>query len=227
VSEDLLRLEADDPEVLRLTALALQDSNSPDLDPPLRIVCNGYGGKPCGVTLARAGDTNHGPLFTSSWKVTPDPGHVIVHNGRQLKPWEARDWIEEHEELVYREGRPLRDDIRHGVRALLKPGLRDYPNLLVVCEKHGDAVLDREKVVSWLREAVNTPRKLRKPVPIEVNRREQKLNYRPPQLIPGEPVKDKARQAETRKLPFTPMPLEEFKRRQAENHRRSDTPGAP
>ncbi len=50
--EELLRLEADDPDVLALTGLALYDSLAIP-DPPLRLAC-----QQCGVLLAQAG-VNH------------------------------------------------------------------------------------------------------------------------------------------------------------------------
>jgi hypothetical protein len=55
----LLRLEADDPEVLELTGLALQCAQEVP-DPSLRVAC-----QRCGAQLGRGGDIPHGPLFTT------------------------------------------------------------------------------------------------------------------------------------------------------------------
>jgi hypothetical protein len=205
----LLRLEADDPEVLELTGIALHDAlDIPD--PPLRVAC-----QRCGAQLGRGGDTAHGPLFTTSWLVNPPGSTVITVNGRVLSYKTASRWVDEHEKLLDSSGKPLRAPIRHGVRALLTPGLVDYPDLLVRCLKHGDQVLDRDEVLGWIRQAAC------KPINKKVVLTQRDLEYRPPKhaMGPSRPTV----QSETRLLPFDVMTVDELERRLAERHR-IDTP---
>jgi hypothetical protein len=205
----LLRMEADDPEVLELTGIALHDA--PEIpDPALRVAC-----QRCGAQLGRGGDTAHGPLFITSWLANPPSSTVISVNGRVLSYKNATRWVDEHEKLLDRSGKPLRAPIRHGVRALLTPGLVDYPDLLVRCLKHGDEVLDRDEVLGWIREAA------RRPTIKKVVLTQRDLEYRPPKhaMGPSRPTV----QSERRLLPFDVMTIDELKRRLAERYRR-DTP---
>jgi hypothetical protein len=206
----MLRLEADDEDVRTLTALALQDALGIP-DPPLRIVC-----QQCGALLGHGGDTPHGPLFTSTWTVEP-PGAVVTVSGHRLPHSAATRWIDEHQPLVERTGAPMRNPVRHGVRALLTPGLADYPDLLVRCAKHGSMVLDRDEVLAWVRQAAH------KPVKRKVAVSQPNPDYRPPLHAFG-PGRER-RQSETRMLPFDTFDsIEEFERWRAENHRPRNTP---
>lgn len=207
-----LRLEADDPGVLARTGLALLDAAEIP-DPPLRLIC-----RRCGALLARAGDTPHGPLFMSWWKARPGIGYVIVHGGQELKPREAKRWRDEHEKLLDSGGQPMQVPVRHGVCALLAPPAdmaQDFPDLLVRCEKHGDATLDRHEVLRWLRQAAREPMKRKVGVTKPFS------DYRPPRPMPG-PFRRRQRR-ETRRLPLDEMSWQEMDDRLAERHRR-DTP---
>jgi hypothetical protein len=202
----LLRLEADDPKVLELTGAALYGAAEIQ-NPPLRVQC-----KRCGSQLGWGGDTPGGPLFTSSWLVNPPGPTVIKINGRALSPKAANRWVDEHEELRKRSGRPLRAPIRHGVRALLTPGLADYPDLLVRCPKHGDQVLDRGEVLGWIRQAAYQP------FVAKVVLTQRDLKYRPPRHVMG--PSEETVQSEWRKLPFDVMTVAELQRRLAARYRR-------
>jgi hypothetical protein len=215
-----LRLEADDADVLRRTALALHDAKAIP-DPPLQIRC-----RQCQVPLARVGDTPHGTLFTSSWLINP-PGDVVIVGDRELPYKTATKWIEAHAE-VYREGTPMRDPVQQRlVRALISPGLSDYPDLLVRCEKHGYEVLDRNDVLRWLRQAVALPPKKRRAVPIALTPGEP--SYRAPRDIPGEPTGETTHQREERHFNSKVMTVGEYERlRDGLDSGRSDqSPGAP
>jgi hypothetical protein len=204
----VLRLEADDPAVLELTGLALHDAIAIP-DPPLRLVCSR-----CGALLARAGDTGHGPLFTSSWHCEPEIGYSVVVNGRKLSRSEAIKWRAQHDELVQRRGEPMHAPLLHGVTALLTlPAdlAQDHPDLLVRCDKHGDRVLDRTEVLNWLRQAALKPAKRKVAVSQPVS------TYRHPQSAPG-PSRI-THQSEVWRPRFDAMPLEEFDRRMS---RRTD-----
>ena len=96
MTDSELRLQADDPAVLALTALALEDSIA-IRNPPLQIAC-----QRCGALLARVGDTEHGPLFTSCWPSEPELTYSVTVKGRKLSRSEAIKWREQHEELVER-----------------------------------------------------------------------------------------------------------------------------
>jgi hypothetical protein len=194
-----LRLEADDPDVRALTGLALEDAAAIP-DPPLTIVC-----RRCGALLARAGDTGHGPLFTSWWESEPPLGHSITVNGRELNRRESIAWREQHTELVESRGRPMHAPLRHGVTALLTPGLADHPDLLVRCMQHGDSVLDRDEVLGWVRQAAHKPTKRTVVVSKPFS------EYRVPQVAPG-PTEHR-HQREVRKMKLDAMPLEEFEAR--------------
>jgi hypothetical protein len=149
-----LRLVADDAAVFDLThRAAVAAGEIPD--PPLRIGC-----QRCGAVLARAGDTDHGPLFTSSWQREPGLAHEVHVGGRRLSRSKTIDHLEH--DIVERSGRPMHAPVTHGAVALLALPTdvpADYPDLLVRCDKHGDAVLDRRQVLDWLRDAAVKPTK--------------------------------------------------------------------
>jgi hypothetical protein len=198
---DPLRLEADDHDVLARTGLALQDANAIP-DPPLRLLC-----RKCGAQLAQAGDTAHGPLFTSTWEYEPELGHVVTVNGRTLNRRETIAWREANETLAYREGSAMTSPLAHGVRALLTPGLSDYPDLLVRCTKDGDAVLNRDDVLAWIREAALKP--MRKKVAVA----KPFSAYRHPQPTAGPSAP--SRQREVWRPKFDSMTIEEYEQRKS------------
>lgn len=211
-----LRLQADDPAVLERTGRALADSQ-PIGRPPLSLICD-----QCGHTLARIGDTAHGPLFTSSWEVPAPMGQVIVVNGERLRPRAARRFVEQHTELIDQTGRPMTTPLVHGVVALLAvpAGMTpDFPDLLVRCNAHGDAILDRLDVIARLR-AVKPNRVESQPVPVtRADTEDGHLPYRVPEEMPG--PQQTSTQSETRRIKMDAMPLEEFDRRMQERYRRS------
>lgn len=142
----LLRLEADDPEVLARTRRAIEESAHVK---PFQILCAG-----CGSTVALVGSTASGPLFSSSWPVERPVDYVVRVDGVELPPRAARTWMQQQHPLVARSGAPVDRPEVHGAVALLAlpPDLpQDYPDLLVRCIDHGDEVLDRHAVLEWLR----------------------------------------------------------------------------
>jgi hypothetical protein len=137
-------------------------------------------------------------------------------NGRTLSLKEASRWVDEHEELQESSGKPLRAPIRHGVRALLTPGLADYPDLLVRCPKHGDQVLERDEVLSWIRQAVYEP------FVAKVILTQHDLEYRLPRHVMG-PSKETV-QSELRKLPLDVMTVAELEQRLSARYQRDAPP---
>jgi hypothetical protein len=131
----VIRLEADDPQVRALTVKAFADSAG--RKPSLAIRC-----AKCGALLAHAGWTKFGPLFTSSWTVE---SKKLTGETRQ---------VDRMSTLIEQSGAPIGEE-QHGVIALLAPPpalSQDHPDLLVRCSNHGDAVLDRQHVLTWLRD---------------------------------------------------------------------------
>lgn len=140
-----VKLDPATPEVQRLTRRALEASRA--VPPSLIIRC-----ADCGAKLAQAGYTPAGPLFTSSWVEAPELGITVYTAEGELDPFAAERWLRRHHGP---EGahRPPVD--RDGTIALLTlpPGTADdFPDLVVRCNAHGDAVLDRVEVLAWLRE---------------------------------------------------------------------------
>jgi hypothetical protein len=141
-----LQLSAADDQVWRLTLDAVRASDSVN---PMTIRCG-----TCQATIARAGYTHLGPLFTSSWTIELDSPNAVTVDGRRLSRGAAIKFHDEGLPLTRQSGRPITHTETHGTIALLAlpthlPG--DYPDLLVRCAAHGDAVLDRAEVLSWLR----------------------------------------------------------------------------
>lgn len=137
-----LRLRATDPRVWGLTLEATEG----DLGRPLKVRCR------AGCTVARVGTTEGGaPLFASSWEVeAPAPGVVV--NGQRLDRRHALRALDRIMPIVERSGPGTAVEV-HGVVALLvlpAGHVEDFPDLLVRC-KHGDAVVDRARVVEWWR----------------------------------------------------------------------------
>ena len=143
-----LRLEALDPAVWALTLEAVAASKHDDRC--LRVVC-----RECGRALAWAGVTKKGPLFTSSWVTEIEHDEDMVLDARRLRSRERRLALEAMDAEITTEG-PSMDRGRDGVVALLAlpVGMTpDYPDLLVRCDIHGDAVLDRAETLNRVRAA--------------------------------------------------------------------------
>jgi hypothetical protein len=142
-----LRLDARDDEVWQLTLRAAESSRG--IRATLVVRC-----RLCGSTLAQASPTPLGPLFTSSWTVDRDPGFRVYVNGRTLSRGQALRHDDAWMPVVESSGPPITHEERHGVLALLALPTQlpaDYPDLLVRCLQHGDAVLDRRGVLECLR----------------------------------------------------------------------------
>jgi hypothetical protein len=210
-----LRLVADDPAVFERTGHAMDDSRQIP-DPALQLVC-----RRCGAVLAKAGDTAHGPLFTSTWLREPELGHAITVNGRRL----SRSQTIRHRErdLAERSGKPLHAPVRHGAVALLAlPAgmVPDYPDLLVRCDKHGDnrghgdTVLDRAAVLGWLREATaGGPAKRKVAVTKPFS------EYTAPTAVPGTPGPTREHR-EVYRPKFDAMTIDEYERRRGQRFER-------
>lgn len=138
----MLRLEPDDPAVRERIAAAVEVTNARNVRPTLLVRCS-----QCGAKLAQVGDVpDYGPLFTSSWPVSPDDWASVIVDGAKLGGVARMRWMAEHYETVSESGRPTNVPLRHGVIALLELPLdfsQDYPALMMRCERHGDYVGDR------------------------------------------------------------------------------------
>lgn len=211
----MLRLMADDPAVVELTGAAVSASNEHRVKPTLQIIC-----QKCGSVLAKVGDTECGPLFTSVWTIASPLFFVEYVRGRKLSRKQALANMERH--LVSRSGQAM-DASRHNcvVALLALPAnvAPDYPDLLVRCAKHGDAILDRLETLQWLRESAQKPQRRR----VTVSR--PFAEYTVPAVPPwaGAPAKINS---ETYRLAGDVMNVEDFRRRLAERRRIADTPGS-
>lgn len=152
-----LRLDADDEQVYALTVRANDDSRR--RRPSVRFVCD-----QCGAKLGSAAHTAHGPLFTSSWETPPGAQDVTL---RRLLSRLAR---------TKPTGDSRRGAQRDGVIALLAlpPDVpQDYPDLMVRCAVHGDALLDRRDIL----------RAISGQSVVKVATRLPRLEYRPSRLF--------------------------------------------
>jgi hypothetical protein len=213
-SDRVLRPQADDLGVLELTAQAMAEPGSP----PLTFVCS-----QCGHRLARAGITPSGRLlFTSSWEVPAPQGEVVTVNGEQLGQYAARKFIKQNTEPVSESGKPVDSPLKHYVAALLilpRDVSQDFPDLIVRCGRHYDAVLNRIAVVKRLR-AVRPNRDEKQRITLRrFDTEDGHLVYRSPIPMPGR--QKHTVQSETRQFRFDVMPLEEFERRNQQRYRRT------
>jgi hypothetical protein len=148
----MLRLVADDEDVRAATVGALLAAR--DLTPALQIRC-----KECrSRILGRAGYVpRYGPLFTAFWRAEPlyTAGKMVIASGRTLRPRERAAWLGKHTEVTSKTEH-ADEPVSDGVIALLAVpvGLTaDYPDLMVRCKRHGDALLDRLEILEALRAA--------------------------------------------------------------------------
>jgi hypothetical protein len=212
----LLRLHADDSAVLERTGRALADSQAIGR-PPLNFTCD-----QCGHTLAHVGDTAHGPLFTSTWEIPAPMSQVIVVNGERLRPRAARRFVEQHTDLVEESGKSMATPLAHGVVALLAlPAdmTQDFPDLVVRCNAHGDAILDRIDVIARLRAVRPNQIDIQSITVTRAVAEDGHLAYRVPREMPG--PQQLSTQRETRRFKMDAMPLDEFERRMQERYRGS------
>ncbi len=138
----ILRLHPTDPEVRRLTCKAILASNRPGLK-RLVVRCSRCRGR-----LAKAAYTDAGPFFVSRWR---EP--VVLSNG-----WTQRQQEEFENEVATLVEGSFPTDQHHSVYAILALPPRmtaDYPDLMVRCERDGDAVLDRRDVLDRIRRGDN------------------------------------------------------------------------
>ena len=113
--------------------------------PTLTVRC-----KRCRAKLATVAPTSVGPLFSSTWTIPAlahsVPGAVVTDpdSGRPVAISEAGD------QSITRTTNDAVEDLTVEVFALLQlPSADDdYPDLLVRCASHGDAVLDRLEVIA-------------------------------------------------------------------------------
>ncbi len=167
-----LRLQPSDPEVIDLTCRVVEASEIATAQ--LVGLCAKCQPK-SRVELAKVGYTGGHALFKSSWRVPLDAGISINGervNQRQYEIFEKRlgfaTSVTGH----------IDRNADHTVFALLALPLElraDYPDLLVRCERHGDAVLDRLEALDRLRVAASGGDPLWK---IDVNF--PRLEYEPP-----------------------------------------------
>jgi hypothetical protein len=215
-SGPLLRLQADDPAVLEQTGRALADSQSIGR-PSLSFTCD-----QCGRTVARVGDTPHGPLFTSTWEIPAPEPVVIVLDGERLRPRAARRFVEQHTDLVGESGKSITAPLAHGVVALLAlpAGMtQDFPDLVVRCNAHGDAVLNRIGVLARLRAIRRNQIDSQSITLARADTEDGHLPYRAPEVMPA--PQQLSTRRETRRIKMDAMPLDEFERRMQERHRKS------
>lgn len=151
-----LRLTVADEEVWNLTLEAMAATEG--LRPTLALRCQA-----CGSKLAAAGVTPIGPVFTSAWDVELPLGHAVYVNGVKLPRRATLKFDQKMFEVVERRGRPQDHIGRDGVVALLvvPPHMpQEYPDLLVRCNDHGDVLLDRLQVLTWIRDGRTKSRKV-------------------------------------------------------------------
>lgn len=145
-----IRLDPATDKVWRLTEAARVASLS--VKPTLRIRCDR-----CRIVVAQAANVpGHGPFLTSSWPVPRVFGPLDM-TGEQITVRQALRHADRFGASV-ETSHPdhLHGDDIDGMWALLSlpAGVPDdYPDLFVRCADHGNAVLDRERVVRALRDA--------------------------------------------------------------------------
>lgn len=138
----VLRINVENDAVWHETLRALH-SASPTAAPAVTYRCRG-----CGALLARAGETAHGPLFWASWRMPVDSGIVVNHQRATMSQYQRRAGG-----VVEWESGRLEVEETHDTIALLRlaPGMpSEYPDLLVRCNKDGDAVLERSAVLGHI-----------------------------------------------------------------------------
>lgn len=169
-----IRLEPNDPEVLKYVASAL--STSVGIKPRLRFRCD-----KCGSLLAEVGDVlGHGALFVSSWEVEARDICRVDVNGRELRPRERQRWMSDHY-TISGPSESVEEPSQHGVIAVLQLPLQmaqDYPDLLMRCEKHGDYIANRLETLKRLRKGA-------KPVKLSVRTSMEFNDYEAPNQLPG------------------------------------------
>lgn len=134
-------------EVRRLTVAAVAASSK--VTPTLTVRCS-----QCKGSVGHAAMTSAGPFFTSSWTVQDALGFEVVVGGRTLNRRQAVRYRDQQLPVATSSGSPIANEHVDGLHALLAlpPGVGDdYPALLVRCDKHGDAVLDRLELLAALR----------------------------------------------------------------------------
>lgn len=144
----VLRLNSEDAAVWQRTMDACDDSQT--RTPSLTVRC-----RSCGSELAAVGATAFGPLFSSAWNVERPLDFTTTVNGRRLNRREALRFQEATETVISTSGPPMDYNDRQGTLALLALPAemsQEYPDLLVRCAQHGDALLSRDEVFDDLRE---------------------------------------------------------------------------
>lgn len=181
-----LRINAEDVDVWRRTCAAFLDCQGKK--EALTVKC-----RRCGRLLGAAGSTDYGPLFTSWWTVDLPLSFETYVDGRKLSRGEALRHRDRDSPVTERSGPPIRDEGNEGVVALLElpPEMaQEYPDLMVRCADHGDAVLARVEVLN----ALGGP-------PLRVKPRLPRLAYVAPEQVEplpggGKPVQS----SETRRV---------------------------
>ncbi len=133
---DKLRLITSDPAVWEFTLEVIQHEPRRCID----IRC-----KVGGCRLGRVCDTNAGLVLTSKWANELEPPIITSPS---LTRQQNLNFLERR--FGWTPGDPALAE--HGVIALLRPPdhLPDaVPDLLVRCNSHGDAVLDRDEIAQW------------------------------------------------------------------------------
>lgn len=144
----VLQLNAVNEDVWRRTGNAMLDSVG--RKPSIEVKC-----RRCGRTLGAAGNTAYGPLFTSGWPVELPLDEEFFVDGRMLSRREALRLRDVVFPVRERSGPPIRDQKLEGTLALLAlpPEMhQEYPDLMVRCDRHGDAVLLRQDLLDAFRE---------------------------------------------------------------------------
>lgn len=134
-----LIIEPKTEAVRELAARALEECSN--AKPSLTLRCDK------GCKIAAVGRTSFGTLFTSSWEVSQQRGHVIVVNGRELTAGRAARF-ERNRGGAAVSGRPVVEPERHGATAILEQEA-DLPALLMAC-KHGSALANAREILEHL-----------------------------------------------------------------------------
>ena len=115
--------------------------------------CRWCANRQCGHILAKVFRTPYGLLFVSMWQDYRAPFGPIEVNGRPYKapPPDAPPSVASLMAVLS----PPPSSERYAVLDLLSyeppPGTPDHPPLMIRCEEHGDAVLDRAELLRRVR----------------------------------------------------------------------------
>jgi hypothetical protein len=145
---DAVKIHPDDDTVWALTLDAVKDSQGRKQS--LTVRCS-----QCRRALAGAGQTKNGALFVSYWEL--EQGFTgVFYKGQRVPRRVAIKGLDRIMPVVDQSGPASSEPAGQFGFALLELPCelaQDYPDLLVRCARHGDAVLNRIEVLELLGQA--------------------------------------------------------------------------